>query len=1116
MRAFLLSLRGLLRWAGGPVRWWLLLRLGLGLGVMGGGPLLTAGQPARPAPARPAPPTPVPLRLGLATERDGLPAASSRSLLLDRAGFLWIGSEDGLARSDGRTFTTWRHRRGDSTTLPNDIVLTLAEDRAGAIWVGTHGGIGRLDPARQTFRTWRARPNNPRALPADYDSRVWVGAQTNTVWAATPRGLYRYYPAADQWRRHPLPQENEPAGAFVLAALEDRAGRFWFGARGRVWALDGRTGRLLATRTVPRAPGEQPRALTGFWQDAGGRVWAGAWGGGLVSLTTAAGALLPAARTHRWQPEVLNIGTTDIAYAAAETRDPRTGARALWVATERGLLRLRPRTGRTGAADSTAADPWAGLPAALTEGVDYDRIGADPDDPTPLAPINALLADPTTGRLWAGSTAGLRWHTPGPALFTTVPVGAGLPRLDPYHLRPDRDPRTGARQYWLSAWYGGLTLLDSALREVRTWPCLPIGSTEDRAGRFCDVVRSRVDGALWVATFAALVRFDPATGRTRRFVTAPADSASLPDSHAISLLEDRAGRLWVGTMRGVACLETPADYAAGHFRRLPQARNRVVLNLAEDGAGRVWLGTDDGLFCAPAGPRGPLRAYPAAPDAPHGLTHGHISSIVPQPDGRVWVATRDGLSVWRPATDDFAQFHSGQGALPVDNLYGALPDRHGYWWLLTPRGLVRARFPGGPFRLFDTASGLPQTDLDGILASLPDGRLVVGLNRRLIIVDPATIRRPARRPRVALTGVALFGAPVRLAQPLGTGPPLDFAPDEHTLTFQFAALDFADPKGNRCEYRLGEAADPRGPVRWQTAGPDGTATFARLPGGHYTLLVRARTADGRVSARPAVVRFRVRVPWWRTGWFGGGVLAAAGLALALYARHYRRRAERQAHQAREMAELELRALRAQLNPHFMFNALNAVQELVLTSRATDAGRYLARFARLLRLVLDGADRPAVALDTELDVLRLYADLEQLRLEGLVITFEVDPELLAAAPSIPPMVIQPYLENACWHGVAGRPPTARRVTVRLAFADATETGVLAQIEDTGIGRAAAATRQATAGRTAHGQRLTERRLALLAAAAPTAAALPPVRLTDLTDPATGGALGTRVEIWLPVG
>ncbi len=1046
----------------------------------------------------------VALRFGQATERDGMPAAVVRSLLTDRAGFLWVGSQDGLARYDGRTFRVWRHRRGDSTALPHNIVISLAEDAAGRLWVGTHGGIGRFDAARQRFRTWHHRPADTLGLPADYDCRVWVGARSGTVWAGTDGGLYRYDPARDHWRRWPLPG-MDTGRRLVYAGFEDRAGRFWCGNRGQVWVLDGRSGRVLATFRIPYKPAEPTPPVNAFYQQAGGRVWAATWGAGLVSLTDAGGHLLPAAVSHRWQPERVGIGETDIAYSLTETRDPATGAYALWAATDWGLLRMRT---------PPAGAPW---PPALRAGRDYDAIGAQADGSAPtrpggeaLPPARPLLTDAVSQRLWVGTENGLRWHDAAPPLLTPVPLP---PHEDaaPGCLVPDRDPRTGARQYWRGGWYGtGLQLLDSAFGLIRTWPRLPLDALSERAGQVSAVVRSRVDGAVWVATYGGLARLDPVSGQVRQYEHAATDTTSLPDSRTISLLEDRAGRLWVGTMQGVACLETAADRAAGRFRR--SRFRRRVLRQAEDAAGRLWLGTDDGLWCLPAGPRGPARQYLPAAGNPRSLPGNHIRHLCPTPDGRVWVATRTGLGAWHPATDDFTQYHSGCG-LPADDIYAARPDGAGRWWLLTPRGLVRATFPNGPFRVYGMSSGLPRTDLDGVLEPLPDGRLAVLVDDRLLLLAPAAARPTAHRPRVALTGVALFGQELLLTAPLDSGRQLAFGPDEHTLTFRFAALDFTDPAGNRCEYRLTTGGASPADSTWEVTA-DGAATFSHLPGGAYALHVRARNADGRRSVRTAVVPFRIALPFWQTGWFWG-LLALAGTgALAGYGHWLRRAAAARARLTRELAELELRALRAQLNPHFIFNALNAVQELVLTGRATDAGRYLARFARLLRLVLDGADRPTIPLATELEMLELYVSIEQLRLTGLTVVFDIDPDVLAEAPDVPPMVLQPYLENAFWHGVAARPPHQRRVVVRLTFGP-DETTLHAQVDDTGIGRAAAAAAQGTRTRPARGQHLTERRLTLLGATNPTAPTAAPVRITDLTDPVTGAAQGTRVELWLPL-
>ena len=442
-----------------------------------------------------------------------------------------------------------------------------------------------------------------------------------------------------------------------------------------------------------------------------------------------------------------------------------------------------------------------------------------------LGDINALLADPATGRLWIGTATGLAWLEPRQQLFATVPLAGGaLPHLAPQQLRPDRDPRTGRRQYWLASWYGdGLALYDSAFRQVKSWPRLPVGSPAPDAGQVCDVLRSRVDGALWVATFGGLVRFDPETGATRTFPPNPADATALPDRRCVMLLEDHAGRLWVGTYgHGVACLETAADRVAGRFRRVRGLPHPAITALAEDPAGVVWIGTQGGLARAASGPAGPVRAYRA--DGPGCLPNAYVSALWPAPDGRLWVATRDGLAIHQPRTDDFGLLNSSHG-LPADNVYGLLPDRTGHLWLTTQRGLVRLAVPpAGSLpakiwsRTFDVSHGLPLTDLDRLFAPLPDGRLAIGTSGALTLVDPAALRASPRPPLVRLTDVRVLGERLRTGRPLDSLR-LTLRPDQNALSIAFAALDFADParqrlrvsprRGRRCRADRAWLADGR-------------------------------------------------------------------------------------------------------------------------------------------------------------------------------------------------------------------------------------------------------------------------------------------------------------------
>ncbi len=113
----------------------------------------------------------------------------------------------------------------------------------------------------------------------------------------------------------------------------------------------------------------------------------------------------------------------------------------------------------------------------------------------------------------------------------------------------------------------------------------------------------------------------------------------------------------------------------------------------------------------------------------------------------------------------------------------------------------------------------------------------------------------------------------------------------------------------------------------------------------------------------------------------------------------------------------MKALRSQMNPHFVFNALNSVQNFILKNDTREASRYLTKFARLMRLILENSESPMVPLAREIELLRYYTELENLRFnQKFSFDFQVDPNLSPEAVSIPGMLIQPHIENAIWHGL----------------------------------------------------------------------------------------------------
>ncbi len=217
----------------------------------------------------------------------------------------------------------------------------------------------------------------------------------------------------------------------------------------------------------------------------------------------------------------------------------------------------------------------------------------------------------------------------------------------------------------------------------------------------------------------------------------------------------------------------------------------------------------------------------------------------------------------------------------------------------------------------------------------------------------------------------------------------------------------------------------------------------------------------------------------------------------VYYRFDRRR--RQAKAERISIELEIKALRAQMNPHFLFNALSSIHEHILENEAEAAAGYLAKFSKLMRHVLEMSRMNEVTIQRELEVLGLYAEMEQMRLKGrftysAVVAPDVDPETIA----LPPMLLQPFVENAVWHGLSGKEgPGHLRISVAKV-----DGALHVTVDDDGVGRQI--TNYKKNGHTSLGTSITKERLDLWAAqcGAPASFTFVPV------------AIGTRVLLVLP--
>lgn len=293
--------------------------------------------------------------------------------------------------------------------------------------------------------------------------------------------------------------------------------------------------------------------------------------------------------------------------------------------------------------------------------------------------------------------------------------------------------------------------------------------------------------------------------------------------------------------------------------------------------------------------------------------------------------------------------------------------------------------------------------------------------------------------------------------------------------------------------------------------------FTSLAPGKYTFEAKAINEDGVASDDTTGLHFRIQKPWWQEWWF---LLACFVLGLALVSLLYKSRLRLQKKKMKEDLESfkskeelrfsQLASLKAQMNPHFMFNALNSIQEFILTNDKRQANMYMGKFADLMRITLDMSNKSLVSLEDEIKILNLYLELESLRFEEMFSTkISIAPNVNPSEIKLPAMLIQPYIENAVKHGLLH---TKGKKKLTVFFKVENPDILSCIITDNGIGRKRSgeinAMRQIR--HTSFATGATQKRLELLNVNRPKSIA---VQIQDLMD-TNGQPSGTRVTIKIP--
>jgi diguanylate cyclase (GGDEF)-like protein len=797
---------------------------------------------------------------------EGLSQQAVNAIVQDAEGFMWFGTEDGLNRFDGYEFRQLRHDRGDSHTLPNGWIAALVSADDG-LWIGTDGG-------GVVFRNSRTGKLNAPALLRD---------------------------TADLQR--------------IRAITRDRLGRLWIATRDAGVAIfDARTNELQRFRhssTMPNSLSDNSVFSIAHLRNGDTLIGTAR---GLDRLTA---GNLSITRIHL-PAELVASGQPLRVRAITETADG-----LVWVGTDAGLGRYDPR-----------AESWRVYRA---------RSGHDaalPDDR-----VQSLLID-SQGRLWIGLIQGLCWFDSATEKFSiyhrdeadtrslpddyvvslfedrggTLWIGTksgGLAKWNPRtwsfgHFRAsaeegftDRNITSFAEdplgRLWIGTFGSGINLLDRTSGRVT-----PVRHAEGVRGSLSDervmAMLGGSDGGVWVGTMGGgLNRFDPRTLQAEVFAHDPAVPTTLAASGVMSLLEvDK--QLWVGTFGGGISRYEPRTHRFDNLRPGPEdglhlSSGRVTA-MARDRSGHVWIGTDGGGLNVWDQKTRRLHYYKRDAKQVDTLSADTIYSILVDDTGGVWIGTRGG-GVDRvvnptdaPRNLRFANTSEAQG-LPNNTAYGLRADGTGNIWISTNFGLARLTPSSGSIQRFHRLHGLQAEEFNfGAHYRDRSGKLFFGGAAGFNAFYPEVLQFNERPPRVVLTQFLKLNMPGVEGVPEEQIERLGLSHKEDVVTLKFAALDYADPRANRYEYKLDGFDDD-----WVSADESRAATYTNLPGGDYVFRVRASNSDGVWSTQDLALPINVAPsPWLSPLAFVGYTLLAALMLLAVWYAQQRRLARAAAHQ----------------------------------------------------------------------------------------------------------------------------------------------------------------------------------------------------------------------------
>lgn len=775
------------------------------------------------------------------TTDHGLSQLVVESIIQDTDGFLWIGTQNGINRYDGKSFKVYLQNPTDTTSISDDYVRKVYQDSKGRIWAATYGGgLNLFNNVSETFTHFKHEPDDSTSISSN-DVRIVFEDSQKKLWIGTNNGLDLFHEKNKSFEHFSLINSDYPGEVNnkIRTILEDSRGLFWIGTYGGgLFLLDKEN--LKFKQFVHRENDPNSISHNNVWyvyEDSNSDIWVCTYGGGLNKISVQFSNNLENVKlqfTHflHSDKDANSISSNKIV-SCLEDRDG-----FFWVGTDsEGLNLFDRKTNR------------------------FQTILMDEANPYSLNNNSTwTLFEDNSGLIWIGTWGGgLNKLDKRKSIFNEITPHDGLSGAIVMAIAEGQK-----ENYWVGTYGGGLHLFNSKLKKIKSY-LHEIGNSNSLSDN--NITSLLIDeNKVWIGTDGSgLDLLDTKNNSFTHFYHSNNHNSSLPNDFIKTIYKDRKGNIWIGTLEGVSIFDkvkktfTTKSHNPSDDRSLSHNAVRFIYHDSKD---NIWIGTFGGGLNRYIPEEELFIHYRFDKNDSTSISSDKLRTMYEDRNGALWIGTDGGgLCKFDPVEKSFKTF-LGEGGFANYSVLGIVEDDQNNLWF-SSGGIVKFNLKNKQSKYYNKTDGLLSNEFTpGSVIKDSRGRLFFGTVEGVQFFNPKKITDREFTPPLVVTNIRIKNEKKNVKEILSGNKEIKVDYLDSFINLEFASLDFTNPEKIHYRYRLLPEFNS-----WIDLGNESSINFASLQPGNYLLEVAATNGDGVWNSKPETISIIVTPPFYRTFWF---------------------------------------------------------------------------------------------------------------------------------------------------------------------------------------------------------------------------------------------------------